>query len=65
MKLFDKIQRYLRSKGLILRNPVKQKKSFAKPGSCKFIDSTETEALQALNEQAEERDKENELPHPL
>ena len=63
MKLLDTIKRYMRSKGIVARSPIKQKKPFAKPGACKFIESYDLEV--ELNRKAEEKAKLNELPHKI
>jgi len=51
----------MRSKGVIIRNPIKQKKPFAKPGSCKFIEPYDLEV--DLQLRAEEEAKLRSLPH--
>lgn len=63
MKLLDKIRKALLKRGYILRNPVKQKQRYAKPGQARIIQPYDFE--KDYQEQVAEKARENELPHPL
>ena len=65
MKLFDKLKKILRNKGIVIRNPVKKVKPIAKKGTCQFFNYLEEEETRNILEIAEERERENQLPHPL
>ena len=64
MKLFDKIKKYLRNRGLVIRNPIKQVKPQARKGNCQFFNYLEEEQSRAILEEAEQKARENALPHP-
>lgn len=63
MKLFDKIKKYLRNRGLVVRSPIKQVKPQARKGSCSVFNYLEEAETREIVERAEEKARENMLLH--